>query len=38
MKAKELNPNVLIAGGLPPQNNTYEPDARNDSEIKEDFF
>jgi homocysteine S-methyltransferase len=37
-KAKELNPNVLIAGGLPPQNNTYEADTRNDSEIKEDFF
>ena len=37
-KAKELNPNVLIAGGLPPQNNTYEADTRDDSEIKEDFF
>ena len=37
-KAKELNPHVLIAGGLPPQNNTYEADIRNDNEIKEDFF
>jgi len=38
VKAKELNPNILIAGGLPPQNNTYEVDTRDDSEIKEDFF
>jgi len=37
-KAKELNPNVLIAGGLPPQNDTYEADTRNDIEIKENFF
>jgi homocysteine S-methyltransferase len=38
VKAKELNPNILIAGGLPPQDNTYEVDSRDDSEIKEDFF
>ena len=37
-KAKELNPHVLIAGGLPPQNNTYEADDRNEDEIKEDFY
>ena len=37
-KAKELYPNVLIAGGLPPQNNTYEADTRIGSEIQEDFF
>ena len=38
MKAKELNPHILIAGGLPPQNNTYEADEREDSKIKEDFY
>ena len=37
-KAKELNPHVLIAGGLPPQNNTYEADHRNADEIREDFY
>ena len=37
-KAKEFNPHVLIAGGLPPQNNTYEADHRNADEIKEDFY
>ena len=38
LKAKELNPHVLIAGGLPPQNNTYEADDRSAEEIKEDFY
>jgi homocysteine S-methyltransferase len=36
-KAKELNPQVLIAGGLPPQYLTYEADTRSDNEIKENF-
>ena len=36
-KVKETYPNVLIAGGLPPQNLTYEADERSDSEIKENF-
>jgi homocysteine S-methyltransferase len=30
-KAKKLYPNVLIAGGLPPQYLTYEADPRPDS-------
>ena len=38
LKAKELNPHILIAGGLPPQNNTYEADDREVDEIKEDFY
>tara|TARA_B100000780_G_scaffold33064_1_gene20767 strand:+ start:6612 stop:7520 length:909 start_codon:yes stop_codon:yes gene_type:complete len=37
-KAKELNPHVLVAGGLPPQNLVYEADTRPDSEIKENFY
>ena len=37
-KAKELNPNVLIAGGLPPQNLVYEADTRPKDEIKENFY
>ena len=37
-KAKELNPHVLIAGGLPPQYLTYEADTRSDDEIKENFY
>jgi len=37
-KTKELYPNVLVAGGLPPQNDTYEADTRANNEIKEDFF
>lgn len=36
-KAKELNPHVLIAGGLPPQYLTYEVDTRSNKEIKENF-
>ena len=38
LKAKKLNPHILIAGGLPPQNNTYEADDREANEIKEDFY
>ena len=37
-KAKEKNPHILIAGGLPPQYLTYEADTRSDSEIKENFY
>ena len=37
-KAKDLNPHVLIAGGLPPQYLTYEADTRLDIEIKENFY
>lgn len=37
-KAKDLNPHVLIAGGLPPQYLTYEADTRKDDEIKENFY
>lgn len=37
-KAKDLNPHVLIAGGLPPQYLTYEEDRRADNEIKENFY
>ena len=37
-KAKEQYPNVLIAGGLPPQYLTYEQDIRPDNEIKQNFY
>ena len=37
-KAKDLNPHILIAGGLPPQYLTYEADTRLDIEIKENFY
>ncbi|APW65720.1 homocysteine S-methyltransferase [Poseidonibacter parvus] len=37
-KAKDLNPHVLIAGGLPPQYLTYETDTRSEKEIKENFY
>jgi len=37
-KAKELNPHILVAGGLPPQNLVYEADTRPDIEIKENFY
>ena len=37
-KAKEKNPHILIAGGLPPQYLTYEADTRSDGEIKENFY
>ena len=35
-KTKEYYPNVLIAGGLPPQNSTYKVDDRAQNEISED--
>ena len=37
-KAKKLYPNILIAGGLPPQYLTYEADTRSEIEIKNDFY
>ena len=37
-KAKKLYPNVLIAGGLPPQYLTYEADTRSETEIRNDFY
>ncbi len=37
-KVKALFPNVLIAGGLPPQFLTYEADTRSDIEIEKDFY
>ena len=36
-EVKKTYPHVLIAGGLPPQNLTYESDNRDDKEIKENF-
>tara|TARA_S200000501_G_scaffold374605_1_gene424560 strand:- start:99 stop:1004 length:906 start_codon:yes stop_codon:yes gene_type:complete len=35
--AKQKFPNIYIAGGIPPQNLTYEADDRNESEIIENF-
>jgi len=37
-KAKELYPDVLVAGGLPPQYLTYEADPRADEEIRKNFY
>ena len=37
-KAKQLNSNVMIAGGLPPQDDTYVADERDDDLIKNDFY
>ncbi len=37
-KAKEKHPNVLIAGGLPPQYLTYEADTRSKDEINDNFY
>ena len=37
-KAKALNPHVLIAGGLPPQDDTYIADKRDDYIIQSDFY
>ena len=34
---KKEFPNILVAGGLPPQNLTYEADDRSDEEIIKDF-
>ena len=36
-KVKKIHPKVLIAGGLPPQNLTYEADDRDEDEIRENF-
>ena len=36
-QVKEIYPSVLIAGGLPPQNLTYEADTRSRKEIANDF-
>jgi homocysteine S-methyltransferase len=38
MKAKNLNPHVLIAGGLPPQDKTYQADKRDDDIIRNAFY
>ena len=37
-KAKKIYPNILIAGGLPPQYLTYEADTRSENEIRDDFY
>ncbi len=37
-KAKKIYPDILIAGGLPPQFLTYEADTRPDEQIKDDFY
>ena len=37
VKAKKIFSNILIAGGLPPQNITYEADRRNEKEITNNF-
>ena len=37
-KTKEFYSNVLIAGGLPPQDNTYVEDTRDNKEIRENFY
>ena len=37
VKAKKIFSNILIAGGLPPQNITYEADRRNEKEINNNF-
>ena len=37
LKAKEEFSNVFVAGGLPPQNLTYESDNRDENEITKDF-
>ena len=37
-ETKKYYPNVLIAGGLPPQNSTYKVDDRAQNEISEDFY
>jgi len=37
LDVKKEFPNILVAGGLPPQNLTYESDDRSDKEIIKDF-
>ena len=36
-QAKKLHPDVLIAGGLPPQYLTYEADSRPEGQIRDNF-
>ncbi len=36
-KVKETYPKILVAGGLPPQNLTYEADNRDENEIRDNF-
>jgi len=36
--AKKLYPNILVAGGLPPQYLTYEADTRPDDQIRDNFY
>tara|TARA_B100001121_G_scaffold72385_1_gene64153 strand:- start:2046 stop:2954 length:909 start_codon:yes stop_codon:yes gene_type:complete len=36
-EVKKTYPNILVAGGLPPQNLTYESDDRDEKEIRENF-
>ena len=38
LEAKKQNPNILVAGGLPPQFLTYEADTREEDEIFENFY
>ena len=37
LSVKKEFPNILVAGGLPPQDLTYESDARNEEEIIDNF-
>ncbi len=37
-KAKKNFPDVLVAGGLPPQNNTYSPDNRSKDEVYSNYY
>ena len=37
LNVKKNFPDVMIAGGLPPQNLTYEEDTRSEEEITKDF-
>ena len=37
-KTKKYYPNVLVAGGLPPQNLTYKVDDRESGKISKDFY
>ena len=37
LHTKKIYPNILIAGGLPPQFTTYEADIREEKEIKDNF-
>ena len=38
LKAKKRFPHILIAGGLPPQNFTYQADNRKADEIRKNFY